>query len=109
MVTGMSRYAYNKVQAIIPDIVATLAKAEGIDLNVEMNVDYYTKWGSIWNHDRDIISDTEMLRQIEKAKRMRCEVTFTQTKDDDIVTVKRTLSNGEWIIATYTPYQEGRE
>ena len=102
----MSAYSYQKCLDLVPDIVARLAKEEGVELNVEMVVEYFTKWGSVWSKDRDIISDTEMLRHIEKAKKMHCEVTFTETEEDDIITVKRTLSNGEWIIATYKPYEE---
>lgn len=102
----MSAYIYQKCLDLVPDIVARLAKEEGVELNVEMQVDYFTKWGSVWSHDRHVISDTELLRHIDKAKRMHCEVTFTETEEDDIITVKRTLSNGEWIIATYKPYAE---
>lgn len=85
----------------IPQLVAELAEWEGVKKQIiQEEVCQYSSSGSMFGRSLFTIDADDMLDHIKKAKkRIDCTVEFCDNK----VTIKRTMSNKEYCIATYTP------
>lgn len=93
-----------KVLDKIPDLAAELRQYYGEDVDIEEVVERYTQSGKLWTTDRFIIGELVLVQHLRTAKRIGCEIIVNDGDPWEVV-VKRTLSNGEYILAHYSAYK----
>ena len=104
----MDKRLFNKALDKIPDLVEQMAQyyANECDVkNIRQTVCYYNQNGAMCSKDVFWIYDTDLIRDIERAVKMHLSV----HSDDNLVIVRRELSNGRYVIATYQPVCNGEE
>lgn len=96
----MSEYMYNKVRALIPDVVHALCEAEGITgKDIRMVASKYAPSGNLISRDYHLYDIDDLYNDLRRAKAMRCII----KSDGERVTIKRYLSSGDYYILEYSP------